>query len=152
MYAAACSICVVVYSALLYVATACWLSPFWEKFIGSPKLGWVIVILSVGRSIGRGWVAGLFLCFTQRFKEHRNAFKSGRNTSNYAKHALELSYSFGPIQERVQIIQYQAKGAHLNTVERYFIYKEFFNNSHLNDDSNIAPNKIFDALLKLQKP
>jgi hypothetical protein len=52
----------------------------------------------------------------------------------------------------MQILQYQAKRAHLNMVERYFIYKEFSNNNHLNDDSNIAPNKIFDALLKLQKP
>ena len=81
-------------------------------------------------------------CFTQRFKEHRNAFKSSRNTSNYAKHALEHSHSFGPIQETMHILQYHAKGAHLNTVERYFIYKEFNNNNHLNDDSNIAPNKI----------
>ena len=54
MYAAACSIHVVVYSALLYVATACLLRPCWEKFIGSPKLGWVIVSLSVGWGIGRG--------------------------------------------------------------------------------------------------
>jgi len=46
MYVAACSIRVVVYSALLYVATACVLRPCWEKFIGSPELGWVIVILS----------------------------------------------------------------------------------------------------------
>jgi len=61
MYAAACSIRVVVYSALLYVATSCLLRPCCEKFIGSPKVGWVIVILSVGRGIGRGRVVGLFL-------------------------------------------------------------------------------------------
>jgi len=61
MYVAACSIRVVVYSVLLYVATACVLRPCLEKFISSPKLGWVIVILSVGRGIGRGWVVGLFL-------------------------------------------------------------------------------------------
>ena len=48
----------------------------------------------------------------------------------------------------MQILQYQSKGAHLNTVEKYFIYKEFSINNHLNDESNIAPNKIFDALLK----
>ena len=61
MYAAACSIRVMVYSVLLYVATACLLGPCWETFIGSLKQGWVIVILSVGRGIGRGWVVGLFL-------------------------------------------------------------------------------------------
>jgi len=100
----------------------------------------------------KAYVGQMGRCFTQRFKEHRNAFKSGRNTSNYVKHALEHSHLFGPIQETMQILQYQAKGAHLNTIERYFIYKEFSNNNHLNDNSNIAPNKIFDALLKLQKP
>jgi len=57
VYAAACSIRVVVYSALLYVATACLLRPCWEKVISSPKLGWVVVILSVGRGIVRaGWL------------------------------------------------------------------------------------------------
>jgi hypothetical protein len=50
----------------------------------------------------------------------------------------------------MQILQYQGKEAHLNTVERYYIYKEFSINNHLNDESNIAPNKIFDPLLKLQ--
>jgi len=60
MHAAACSISVVVYSALLYVATACLLRPCWEKVLGSPKLGWVIVILSVGQGIGRGWVVGWY--------------------------------------------------------------------------------------------
>jgi len=84
------------------------------------------------------------------FKEYRNAFKSGRNTSKYAKHALEHSHPFGPFQETMRILQYQDKGAHLNTIGRYFIYKEFSNNNHLNDDSNITPNKIFDALLQLQ--
>ena len=42
-------------------ATACLLRPCWEMVIGVPKLGWVVVILSVGRGIGRGWVVGLFL-------------------------------------------------------------------------------------------
>ena len=63
MYVAACSVRVLVYSALLYVATASWLRPCWEKFIGSPKLGWVIVILSIGRVLlGMGsWI--IFMAF-----------------------------------------------------------------------------------------
>jgi len=86
--------------------------------------------------------------FTQRFKEHRNAFKSNRNTSNYAKHALEQLHPFGPIQDTMQVLQYQRKGTHLNTIERFFIYKEFSINNHLNDKFNITPNRIFEALLK----
>jgi len=49
----------------------------------------------------------------------------------------------------MQILQNQGKGAHLNTIERHFIHKEFSINNHLNHESNTAPNKIFDALLKL---
>jgi hypothetical protein len=55
-----------------------------------------------------------------------------------------LCQTFGPIHETMQILQYQGKGSHLNTIERYFIYKEFSKNNEF----NITPNKIFDALLK----
>jgi len=47
----------------------------------------------------------------------------------------------------MQILQYQDKGTHFNTIERYYIYAEFTKNNHLNDEHNISPNKIFDALL-----
>ena len=107
----------------------------------------------VSRDEGRKPKADLNgLSFWRRFKEHRNAFSSNSTTSNYAKHALEHSHPFGPIQDTMQILQYQSKGAHLNTVEKYFICKEFCINNHLNDESNIAPNKIFDSLLKSQQP
>jgi len=96
------------------------------------------------------YVGQMVQSFTQRFKEHRNAFKSNRNTSDYAKHALEHLHPFGPIQETMQVLQYQRKGTHLNTIEKFFIYKEFSINTHLNDEFNIIPNRIFEALLKNQ--
>jgi len=64
-------------------------------------------------------------CFTKEVKEHKNAFRSNRNTSNYAKHALEYAHPFDPNHETVQILQYQGTGTHLITIERYFIYKDF---------------------------
>ena len=88
--------------------------------------------------------------FAQRFKEHKYAFKTNSHMSNYAKHILEESHSFGPIQDTMQIIQYHAKGNHLNTIEKFHIYTEFKNDNHLNDEHTIAPNKIFDTLLKPQ--
>ena len=45
--------------------------------------------------------------------------------NNYAKHILEQLHTFRPIHETMQILQYQGKGTHLNTVERYYIYAEF---------------------------
>jgi len=70
--------------------------------------------------------------------------------SNYAKLILEQSHSFGPIQDTMQILQYQNKGNHLNTIERSYIYTEFTKNNLLNDEHTISPNRIFDALLKPQ--
>ena len=48
----------------------------------------------------------------------------------------------------MQVLQYQRKGTHLNTIERFFIYKAFSINNHLNDEFNITPNRTFEALLK----
>ena len=86
--------------------------------------------------------------FAVRFREHEYAFKTNSHSSNYAKHILEQSHSFGPIQDTMQILQYHNKGHHLNTIERFHIYTEFIKDNHLNDDHNISPNRIFDTLLK----
>jgi len=86
--------------------------------------------------------------FEMRFKEHKYAFKTNNHTSNYAKHILGQSHSFGSIHDTMQILQYQNKGNHLNTIERFYIYTEFTKHNHLNDEYNISPNRIFDALLK----
>jgi len=85
-----------------------------------------------------------------KFKEHKYAFKTNSHMSNYAKHILEQSISFGPIQDTMQILQYQNKGNYHNTIERFYIYTEFSKNNHLNDEYTISPNRIFDALLKSQ--
>ena len=71
--------------------------------------------------------------------------------SNYAKHVLEQSRSFGPIENIMQALQHQHKENHLNTIEKFYIYAEFTNNNHLNDEHTISPNRIFDALLKNPK-
>ena len=63
--------------------------------------------------------------FNERYKEHKNALKTNSNTSNYAKHILKQSHTFGPIHQTMQILQYQDKGTHLITIERFFIYAEF---------------------------
>ena len=86
--------------------------------------------------------------FNEGYKEHKNAFKTNSHISNYAKHILKQSHTLGPIQQTKQILQFQDKGSHLNTIERFFIYAEFLKNTHLNDEHSISPNKIFEALLK----
>jgi len=79
--------------------------------------------------------------FNERYKEHKHPFKTNSHSSNYAKHILEQLHTFGPIGQTMQIPQYREKGTHLNTIERFFIYAEFFKNNHLNDEQSISPQK-----------
>jgi hypothetical protein len=90
--------------------------------------------------------------FAVRYNKYKNAFKTNSHTSNFAKHLIEQAHSFGSIQNTMKIVQRHLKGAHLNTMQRYYIYVEFTKNNHLKDEHNISPNKIFDALLKPHQP
>ena len=65
---------------------------------------------------------------------------------------IEHTHYFGPIQNTMQILQRQNKGAYLNTIERYYIYAEFTKNNHVNDEQTISPNKIFETLLMPDQP
>jgi hypothetical protein len=35
----------------------------------------------------------------------------------------------------------------LNTIERFYIYSEYSNDNHLNNEQTIFPNRLFDAIL-----
>ena len=86
--------------------------------------------------------------FATRFREHKNGFGTASRSSNFAKHLIEHTHSFGPIHSIMQILQLQNKRTHLNTLEPFHIYTEYTSNNHLNDDITVSPNKIFDTLVK----
>jgi len=46
----------------------------------------------------------------------------------------------------MQLLHYHKKGAHLNTVERYYIYAEYTANNHFNDNHTLLPHVICDTL------
>ena len=85
--------------------------------------------------------------FLARYKEYKRAFRHNSHTLKFAQHLIEHAHSFGTICDTVQVLQYQKKSTHLNTVERYYIHTEFTANNHLNDSQNIFPNPMFDAIL-----
>ena len=47
----------------------------------------------------------------------------------------------------MQILRLHRKGNHLNTLERFYIYKEPSSTNHLNDDHTIPNNQIFKTIL-----
>jgi uncharacterized protein YegL len=47
----------------------------------------------------------------------------------------------------MEVKKKKKKGTHLNSIERFNIYKETIHNNHLNDEYTTA-NKIFDTILQ----
>ena len=80
--------------------------------------------------------------FSTWYKEHKAGFHNNSNTSSFAKHLIEESHSFGPMNNIMQIVHFHRKGDHLNTIERLNIHTEFAANNHLNDPQTIFPNAI----------
>jgi hypothetical protein len=58
-------------------------------------------------------------------------------------------HTFGSIENTMQILNYQKKGPHLNTIERFYIYKEASYDESQLDKQMIFPNKICDAILNI---
>jgi hypothetical protein len=88
--------------------------------------------------------------FSIRYKEHKSAFRNNSHTSNFAQHLHEEAHSCGPINNIMQVLHHQRKGARLNTIERFYIHKEHAAGNQLNEDHTIFCNKIFDSLIKNQ--
>jgi hypothetical protein len=89
--------------------------------------------------------------FQLRYKEHHRSLQDKTDTSRFAKHLNESGHSFGPIHNIMEVLQFQKKGTHINTVERFYIHKEAATSNHFNDPQTIVPNAIFETLTKGQK-
>jgi len=63
--------------------------------------------------------------FLVRYNEHKQAFRNNSHTSKFAQHLVEQAHTFSTIHNMIQTA-----------------------NNHLNDNQNIFPNPVFDAILK----
>jgi hypothetical protein len=99
---------------------------------------------------GKAYIGQTDRNFAVRFREHKQAFRNNRSTSNFAKHLNEHNHSFGTIDTTMQILQHHRKSAHLNTLERFYIHKAAATDNHLNDEHTVLPNKIFDAITRIE--
>jgi len=86
------------------------------------------------------------------YNEHKHAFRTNSLSSRFAQQLNEHAHSFNTIDKNMQLLCHHKKGAHLNTLERFYIHAESATNNHLNDSHTILPNKIFDTLLKTYQP
>jgi hypothetical protein len=71
--------------------------------------------------------------FHVRFQEDFRDYKCANNKSKFAQHLSEQNHSIGPIENVMEILFTTSKGKPMNTIERFYIYKETYANNQIND-------------------
>jgi hypothetical protein len=90
--------------------------------------------------------------FRVRFREHYNDYRHEHNRSKFAQHVLEEGHSFGPMNEVMKVVHFARKGKMLDTLERFYIYKEAKQGNQINDKLTFQINPIFEAIVQNPPP
>ena len=78
----------------------------------------------------------------RKYNEHKRAFRNNCHSSKFAQHFKEHTHTFGPIDNIMQILYYQKKGSHLNTIERFHIHKEAATDNQHNDKQSFPTKSL----------
>jgi hypothetical protein len=84
-----------------------------------------------------------------RYKEHIQAIRSNNGKSGYLNHILNTGHTYGNITDTMEIINTEKSGKHINTLERYHIYKISKHKLHMNDTHIETHNPIFEILQEI---
>jgi hypothetical protein len=86
--------------------------------------------------------------FWIRFSEYFRDFKYANNISQFAQHLLENGHSIAPMENIMRVLYSTNKGKLMDTMERFYIYKETRDNNQMNDKNKAKPNIIFDTIVR----
>jgi hypothetical protein len=64
----------------------------------------------------------------------------------YSKHILNSGHTYGSVTDMMKVLKTQRKGKHLNTLERYYIYKMRKNGIQVKDACIDTHNPIFEII------
>jgi hypothetical protein len=84
--------------------------------------------------------------FHIRFREHYRDYKYANNKSKFPQHVLEEGHKFGPMTDIMDILHVTNKGRMLDTMEKFYIYRETQLGNQINDKLTVQSNPIFEAL------
>ena len=86
--------------------------------------------------------------FRTHFQEHLRAFKHGNGKSSFAQHLLENGHAIGPIEDIMSTIYITNKGRLMDTLEKYYIFREAKIDNQINDKLTVRPNVIFETIVQ----
>jgi hypothetical protein len=73
--------------------------------------------------------------------------KNHRAKTGFSQHILNTGHEYNKIEHCMSIIKIQNKGKFLNTLEKFYIYKELKSGNLLNENSMETFNPIYELLL-----
>jgi hypothetical protein len=88
--------------------------------------------------------------FHIRYKEHIRDIRSNRDNTGYSNHILNTGHTYDTLEDKMQVVNIQNKGPHLNTLERFQIYKEQKTGVILNDNYADLYNPLFELVTTVQ--
>jgi hypothetical protein len=71
--------------------------------------------------------------FCTKYKEHIQVIRNNKGNPGYSNHILSTGHTYRIITDTINIIKTEKKGNHLNTSEKYHVYKISRNRLHMND-------------------
>jgi hypothetical protein len=86
--------------------------------------------------------------FHVRFREHYRDYKYANNKSKFAQHVIEEGHAFGPTDNIMDIIHIANKGRMLDTLEKFYIYRETQLGNQINDKLTVQANPTFEAIVQ----
>ena len=70
--------------------------------------------------------------FRTRFREHYNDYKQANNRYDFTKYVIEEGHNFGLMNEIMEVVYIAKKGRMLDTVEKFYIYRETKRDNQIN--------------------
>ena len=86
--------------------------------------------------------------FRTRFQEHLREFRHGKGKSSFAQHLLENGHGIGPIEDIMSTIHITNKGRLMNTLEKFYIFRETKRDNQINDKLAVRPNIVFETIVQ----
>ena len=87
--------------------------------------------------------------FRVRFQEHFRDFKYGNGRTRFAAHILENKHSNSPMENIMETLHTTGKGRMMDTLERFYIFRETKINNQINDRLTIKPNIILETIVQI---
>jgi hypothetical protein len=86
--------------------------------------------------------------FRIRFQEHFRDFKYGNRKSKFATHLLDNRHAIGDIENTMEITHVTNKEKLMDTMEKFYIYRETKLNNKINGKLTIKSNVIFETIVQ----